>query len=104
MSAILSRLVLDAMLLFVILVVAIRGQAPPWRRLGIVCLAVAASNAFWVWCVFPWIWIFAIIPLVISAGLILRLTLPITTRKIAVVLAVFVAVHVVIKALEAFFA
>lgn len=103
MTAILSRLVLDAILLFAILVIAIRRQRPAWRRLGAVSLAVAASNAVWIWVVYPWIWIFAIIPLVISAGLILRLALPLSARRIAVVLAIFVGIRIVIVALEAFF-
>jgi hypothetical protein len=103
LAEILSRCVLDAVLLFAILVIALGRQIPPWRRLAAVCLGVAASNAVWMWWFYPWISIIAIVPLLVCAGLILRLTLPLSTHRIVCVLAAFVATHVVVKALKAFF-
>ena len=90
-TLILLRLLLDTLVLYIILWVALRENPPKWSRLGVVCL----SMAIWKWLLYVWIGVLAIIPLLLSIGLIVRLGFSIPTRKTLYILGAFVVVRIV---------
>jgi hypothetical protein len=83
-------LLLDAFILYVILKVALRGNAPNWPKLGALCVVTAV----WKWALFLWMGVLAIVPVLLTIGLVVRLSFTITTRKTLYVLAAFVVIRI----------
>jgi hypothetical protein len=88
---ILLRLLLDTLVLYVILWVALRDRPPKWSQLGMVCLGMAV----WKWLLYIWIGVLAIIPTLLSVGLVVRLGYSVPTRKTLYILGAFVIVRIV---------
>ena len=88
----LLRLLLDTLVLFVILGVALRDRPPKWSHLGAVCLTIAV----WKWLLYVWMGVLAIIPTLLSVGLIVRLGYSIPIRKTLYILGAFVVVRIVL--------
>lgn len=88
----LLRLLLDSFVLYIILWVALREKAPRWPTLGTICLVLAV----WKRLLYVWIGVVAIVPLLLSVALIVRLGFSIPARKTLYILAAFVAVRIVL--------
>ena len=88
---ILIRLLLDTLVLFIILWVALRDKPPKWSQLGLVCLTIAV----WKWLLYVWMGVLAIVPTLLTVGLIVRLGYSIPLRKTLYILGAFVIVRIV---------
>ena len=88
----LLRLALDAFVLYAILWVVLREKAPKWTPLVAVCLAMAG----WKWLLYTWMGVPAILPVLLSVGLIVRLGFGLSTRKTLSVLGAFVVVRILL--------
>lgn len=86
----LLRLFLDTFVLYIILWITLRENPPKWTKLGTFCAAMAV----WKWLLYVWMGVLAIIPLLLSVGLIVRLGFAIPTRKTLYVLGAFVVVRI----------
>ena len=86
------RLLLDTFVLYIILWVALREKAPKWPKLGAICLALAV----WKWLLYLWMGVPAIVPLLLSIALIVRLGFSIPMRKTLYILGAYVVVRIVL--------
>lgn len=87
----LLRILLDTCVLYIILWLALREKPPKWTRLGTFCAAMAV----WKWLLWVWMGSIAIIPVLLSVGLIVRFGFSIPTRKTLYILGAFVVVRIV---------
>ena len=88
----LLRLLLDTFVLYIILWLSLRENSPKWPKLGSICLAMAV----WKWLLYIWIGVVAILPLLLSLGLVVRLGFSMPTRKTLYVLGAFVVARILL--------
>ncbi len=94
-TLILLRLLLDTVVLHAILWLTLRQQAPRWLVLGALCLAMA----IWKQLLYTWMGDLAIVPVLLSVGLVVRLLFSIPTRKTLVILGAFVVARILLASI-----